>query len=86
MTQNGYRIWAIIRCLAVPILIAIGIGEPSVNLAGAFVIHSPELLIAAGLLTILFGPAPSTKRVALGVTISVVGFIGTAVFIGLAST
>jgi zinc ribbon protein len=85
MSQNGYRIWAIIRCLALPVLIAIGVIEPTVNVTGAFIIHSPELLIAAGLLTILLGPTPSPKRVALGVTLSVVGFIGSAIFIGLAS-
>jgi hypothetical protein len=85
-SQNGYRIWAIFRCLAVPILIAIGIIEPTLNVTGAFIIHSPDLLIAGGLLTILLGPPPSPKRVALGVTLSVIGFIGIAILIGLAST
>lgn len=85
VSQNGYRILAIIRCLALPVLIAIGVIEPNVNVAGAFIIHSPELLIATGLLTILFGPPPSARRVAVGVTLSVVGFIGSAIFITMAS-
>ena len=76
---------AIIRCLAVPILIAIGVIEPTLNVTGAFIIDTPDLLVATGLLTILLGPTPSPKRVAFGVTLSVVGFIGIAVFIGLAS-
>ena len=86
MSQNGYRIWAIIRCLAVPVLIAIGVIEPTVSVTAAFILHSPELVIATGLLTILLGPPPLARRVALGVTLSVIGFIGSAIFIGLAST
>lgn len=84
-SQNGYRIWAIIRCFAVPILIAIGMIEPTLNVTGAFIIHSPDLLIAAGILTILLGPAPSPRRVAFGVTLSVIGFIGIALVVVIAS-
>ncbi len=85
MSQNGYRIWAIIRCIALPVFIAIGLVEPSLNVTGAFIMHSPELIIAAGLLTILIGPPPSRKRLAVGIAVSVIGFIGSAILIGLAS-
>ncbi len=37
MSQNGYRIWAIIRCIATPVLIVIG--APNTNSTGALVIH-----------------------------------------------
>lgn len=85
MSQNGYRIWAIIRCIATPVLIVI-IEAPNTNAAGALLIHSPELLIAAGLLAILLGPPPSRTRVTIGILVSVIGFIGVGILIGIAST
>jgi hypothetical protein len=84
MSQNGYRIWAIIRCIATPILIAMeapGTAEPP-----AFVVHSPEMLIATGLFTMLIGPPPSRKRIAFGLSLSVIGFIAAAILIGVAVT
>jgi hypothetical protein len=84
MSQNGYRIWAIIRCIATPILIAIE--APGTTGTPAFVIHSPEMLIATGLFTMLVGPPPSRKRIAFGFSLSVIGFIAAAILIGVAVT
>ncbi len=51
----------------------------------AFVMHSPELVIATGLFIILVGPPPSRKRIAVGLSLSVIGFIAVAIMIGFAA-
>ncbi len=80
-TQNGYRIWAIIRSIVTPIWVAIA--ALNGNETGQYIEAGLEALTAVGLLTLLLGPPPSPKRVALGVSASVIAFIAAAV-IGVA--
>jgi hypothetical protein len=79
MSQNGYRVWAIIRCFATPVIIlveAVRNNEPSSGL------HFPEISLVTGLATILIGPPPSNSRIALGFALSIFGFVGVALIGG----
>jgi len=80
MSQNGYRIWAIIRCVATPVFIWL---DAVINRNEAsFALHLPEVLIVTGLAVILIGPPPSRLRVTSGFALSILGFVAVAFVVG----
>lgn len=81
MSQNGYRIWAIVRSIASPIWIAFeasGSRQP-----GAYIVLVPDVLLSIGLLTLLFDRSTSRVRVIAGASIAILGFIGGSILLAL---